>query len=327
MAKFTSIWEVICERDKLNIAVLGAGSIGSLIAAKIAKYGVDNILIHARGEHGSAMALNGIEVTGKESFRVKNDSMIISLEEVGLYNGLKNQIDILFITSKANDVVSLMEKSVELLNEKSKIICLSNGLGHVEQCIDFFGPHRVFAASISHGAWRPEPGVVNWAGEGKISLGKFGDGPGLSDAEEVIDLLSNSGLNPFWEDDGRRLVWNKVLINIAINPVAALIGCENGFLLQNNLFELCSSIMLEGANIARQERVNLPSDEELNSILHDVIKATSHNYCSMLQDVKKGRDTEIEFLNQAVVDRAERYGISTPKNNLLSELIKSLNSY
>jgi len=326
MARYTSIWEVICEVDNLNVAVLGAGSIGSLIAAKICQYGVENLLIHARGEHGSAMALNGIEVRGQDSFIIKDKSMIVSLDEVGFYTGLKNEIDILFITSKANDVISLMEKSLHLLNENSKVICLSNGLGHIEKCMDFFGPHRVFAASISHGAWRPEPGVVNWAGKGNISIGRFGEGPGLSDAEEIINLLSMSGLNPIWDDDGRKLVWSKVLLNIAINPVAALIGCENGMLLQSNLFELCSSIMIEGATIARQEKVNIPSDEELNSKLHEVIKATSTNFCSMLQDVKKGRPTEIQFLNQAVVDRAERYGIPTPKNNLLSELIKSLNS-
>jgi len=326
MVNYTSIWEVICEVDKLNIAVLGAGSICSLIAAKICQYGVDNVLIHARGEHGSTMAIKGIEVRGEESFTIKDKSMIVSLDEVGFYSGLKNQINILFITCKANDVVSLIEKSLPLLNENSKIICLSNGLGHVEKCIEFFGPHRVFAASISHGAWRPEPGVVNWAGKGNISIGRFGEGPGLSDAEDIIQLLSNSGLNPKWEDDGIKLVWSKVLLNIAINPVAALIGCENGTLLQSNLFELCSSVMIEGAKIARQERVNIPPDEELNSRLHEVIMATSTNFCSMLQDVKKGRITEVEFLNQAVVERAERYGISTPKNHMLSELIKSLNS-
>lgn len=326
MAKYTSISEVICEVDNMNIAVLGAGSIGSLIAAKICQYGVDNVLIHARGEHGSAMAINGIEVRGEESFTVQDNSMLVSLDEVGFYSGMQNKVDFLFITSKANDVVPLMEKSLNLLNENSKVICLSNGLGHVEKCMEFFGPHRVFAASISHGAWRPEPGVVNWAGKGNISIGQFGEGPGLSDAEEIINLLSKSGLNPIWEDDGRMLVWSKVLLNIAINPVAALIGCENGMLLQSNLFELCSSIMIEGATIARQERVNIPSDDELNSRLREVIMATSTNFCSMLQDVKKGRTTEIEFLNQAVVERAERYGISTPKNNMLSELIKSINS-
>jgi 2-dehydropantoate 2-reductase len=326
MVKYTSIWEVICEDDKLNVAVLGAGSIGSLIAAKISQFGVDNLLIHARGEHGSAMTINGIEVRGEESFSIKDDSIIVSLDEVGFFSGLENQIDILFITCKANDVASLIEKSQHLLNENSKVICLSNGLGHVERCIEFFGTHRVFAASISHGAWRPEPGVVNWAGKGNISIGKFGEGPGLNDAEEIIELLSNSGLNPKWEDDGRKLVWSKVLLNIAINPVAALIGCENGTLLKSNLFELCSSIMIEGANIARQERVNIQSDEDLNSRLREVIISTSENFCSMLQDVKKGRTTEIEFLNQAIVDRAERYGISTPKNYMLSELIKSLNS-
>ena len=84
--------------------------------------------------------------------------------------------------------------------------------------------------------------------------------------------------------------------------------------------------MIEGANIARQERVNLPPDEELISRLSHVIESTKNNYCSMLQDIKKGSGTEIEFLNKAIVQRAERYGVSTPRNHLLSELIKSINS-
>ena len=84
--------------------------------------------------------------------------------------------------------------------------------------------------------------------------------------------------------------------------------------------------MIEGANVARQERVNLPLDEELILRLSQVIDSTSNNYCSMLQDIKKGRSTEIEFLNEAIVHRAERYGLSTPRNHLLSELIKSINS-
>ena len=84
--------------------------------------------------------------------------------------------------------------------------------------------------------------------------------------------------------------------------------------------------MFEGANIAKQERVELPSDIELQSRLEKVLQATSKNFCSMLQDVKNGRQTEIEFLNQVIVERAERYGISTPRNNMLTELIKAINS-
>ncbi len=310
----------------MNIAIMGAGSIGSLIGAKISNYGVSNLLIHARGEHGSTIAVNGIKIQGEEDLSVSNDDMFVSLDEVGLYEGLNGKIDYLLITSKANDVQKMLEKAEKLLHENSKVLCFSNGLGHVEKCIEFYGPHRVFAASVSHGAWRPEPGVIEWAGKGSIAIGQFADGPGLTDAEELIELLSNCGLNPHWVEDGRSLVWSKVLLNISINPIAALIGCKNGDLLQSELFELCSSVMLEGTNIARHERVNLPSDEELISRLSQVLESTSSNYCSMLQDIKKGGKTEMEFLNQAIVERAERYGISTPRNHLLSELIKSISS-
>ena len=308
----------------MNIAILGAGSMGSLIAAKISNFGIRNLLVHARGEHGSVIALNGIKLRGEEELSVSNDGMIISLDEVGLYQGLDGEVDYLLITSKANDVESMITKARNLLHEDSKVLCLSNGLGHVEKCIEYFGPQRVFSASISHGAWRPEPGIIEWAGKGVISIGQFADGPGFNEAEELIELLSNCGLNPQWVEDGKSLVWSKVLLNIAINPIAALIGCKNGNLLQTELFELCSSVMVEGANIARQERVRLPTNEDLISRLSQVIESTSNNYCSMLQDIKKGRETEIEFLNQAIVQRAERYGLSTPRNHLLSELIKSI---
>ena len=84
--------------------------------------------------------------------------------------------------------------------------------------------------------------------------------------------------------------------------------------------------MFERAQIAKQEIVKLPPDLELQKQLEFVLQTTSKNYCSMLQDVKKGKRTEIEFLNQAIVERAERYGISTPRNNMLTELIKAINS-
>jgi 2-dehydropantoate 2-reductase len=310
----------------MKIAILGAGSIGSLIAAKLAQVDENQLLIHARGDHGSRMAIDGISIQGEESFHINGERMIVSLEEVGLYQGLNNKVDVLFITCKAYDVEKLIKSSINLVHADSKVICLSNGLGHVEKCIEHFGQHRVFAASITHGAWRPEPGIIEWAGKGMISIGRFGNGPGKDDAEPLLDVLEKAGLNPSWNDDGYLLIWSKVLLNIAINPMAALIGCENGVLITPDLLEICSEVMFEGANIAKQERVELPSDIELQSRLEKVLQATSKNFCSMLQDVKNGRQTEIEFLNQVIVERAERYGISTPRNNMLTELIKAINS-
>ena len=82
--------------------------------------------------------------------------------------------------------------------------------------------------------------------------------------------------------------------------------------------------MLEGARVARLEGVALDDDEELIANLRLVLEQTKDNRCSMLQDIRNGRLTEIDFLNRMVVNKAEKYGLSTPLNQLLSKLIEDL---
>ena len=82
--------------------------------------------------------------------------------------------------------------------------------------------------------------------------------------------------------------------------------------------------MLEGAAVARIERVNIPDDAELEILLRHVLTATSSNICSMLQDIRAGRNTEIAVLNQAITLRGERAGIATPLNQMLTSMVKAL---
>jgi 2-dehydropantoate 2-reductase len=84
--------------------------------------------------------------------------------------------------------------------------------------------------------------------------------------------------------------------------------------------------MLEGAAVARQERVSLPSNSELEEQLRHVLVATSSNMCSMLQDLRSGRKTEISVLNQAIVERGERAGLATPLNQMLVAMVTALHA-
>ena len=85
--------------------------------------------------------------------------------------------------------------------------------------------------------------------------------------------------------------------------------------------------MLEGARVARLEGVMLDDDDKLVDNLKSVLQKTKDNKCSMLQDVRLGKTTEIMFLNRMIVNRAEKYGLATPLNQLLSKLIESLSLY
>ena len=310
----------------MRIAILGSGSLGSLYAALLSQIEGVELLIHGRGSHGAHMAAHGLQLEGFATQFLSNKEVFFSLEEVGIPPHSFGTIDFALLTGKAGQTMYLAELAHQLLNDEGIALSLSNGLSHAEQCVEVLGPHRVFAATSTHGAWRPSPGTVHWAGKGETVLGSLPGGPGETEAKPLLDVLSIAGLEPSWSSDGLATLWKKVLLNIAINPIAALAGVENGALLRADLFSSAFSTMLEGAAIARIERVAIPGDAELEQQLRQVITATSSNICSMLQDIRAGRMTEISALNQAIVVRGERAGIATPLNQMLVAMVNALHS-
>ena len=308
----------------MRIAILGAGSLGSLYGALLSQVDGVELFVHGRGIHGAHMAAEGLSVEGERDFFVSNDDVLFSLDEVGLPSAALGTLDFVLLTGKSNQIEMLAGLARQLLNADGYVLSLSNGLGHAELCQGVLGPHRVFAATSTHGAWRPSPGTVHWAGRGETVLGSLSGGPGMEEAIPLLSVLEQAGLSPQWSNDGIAIVWRKVLLNIAINPIAAIAGVENGALLRPELFSSALSTMLEGASVARLERVVLPDDSELEEHLRRVLNATSENMCSMLQDLRNGRRTEIKFLNQAIVERGERVGIQTPLNQVLAAMINAL---
>ena len=308
----------------MRIAILGSGSLGSLYAALLSQVEGVELLIHGRGSHGAHMAAHGLHLEGMSTLFLSNEKVFFSLEEVGIPPHASGTIDFALLTGKAGQTTYLAELAHQLLNDEGMALSLSNGLGHAEQCIEVLGPQRVFAATSTHGAWRPSPGVVHWAGKGQTVLGSLPGGPGETEAKPLLDVLLMAGLEPSWSSDGLATLWKKVLLNIAINPLAALAGVENGALLRPDLFSSAFSTMQEGAAIARIERVAIPDDAELEQQLRQVLTATATNICSMLQDIRAGRMTEISSLNQAIVLRGERAGIATPLNQMLVAMVNAL---
>lgn len=310
----------------MRVAILGSGSLGSLYAALLSRVEGVELLVHGRGTHGAHMAAEGLQLEGESVHFVSNADVFFSLDEVGLPPVAMGAIDYVLLTGKADQTLSLASLARKLLTPDGYALSLSNGLGHAEKCQDVLGPQRVFAATSTHGAWRPSPGTVHWAGKGETTIGALPGGPGQSEAQPLLDVLQHAGLSPEWSSDGVATVWRKVLLNIAINPIAALAGVENGELLRPDLFSSAFSTMLEGAAVARLERVSLPSNSELEEQLRHVLMATSSNMCSMLQDLRSGRKTEISVLNQAIVERGERAGIATPLNQMLVAMVTALHA-
>ena len=297
----------------MRIAVLGAGAIGGLIAAHLVTSGYD-VLVHSRGEHGARMAIEGLEIDGEINLSIAAEDWLVTLNEIGISPELEKSCDMAIITSKAMNTENLA--LIARLLCDGPVLSLQNGLGNLEIISDTLGPQRAFAATTTHGVTKVAPGRLNWAGRGKIDL---------ESTSPFFPIFEKSGLNPSVSNDVSLLLWNKLLINVGINPLAALCGIKNGELLDGNLFEEACAVMLEAASVARFEGVILDSDEELVETLLQVITHTSENECSMLQDIRNGRKTEIEMICGEVVKRGERAGITCPRNSLLLTQISSLN--
>jgi len=295
----------------MRIAVLGAGSIGCLIAAKLVRDGHE-VHIHARGEHGATLAIRGLKITGAWDVEIKPDEWTVSLDEAGIHDALKKSFDQAIITCKTKDTVRLSEIAVILTD--GPVLSLQNGLGNHEILQQYVFENSAVGVT-TNAVKRLGPGEIEWVGKGNLRLG----GPKGMDFAQSLQSL-----NAEYNDDVSSIIWRKLLINVAINPIAAICGVKNGELSREPLLSQSESTMLEAAGVARNLGINLPDDQELLHDLHSVLHSTADNVCSMLADVKAGRETEIDALCGQVVSRGESLGIPTPLNSMLLSQIKAL---
>ena len=136
-------------------------------------------------------------------------------------------------------------------------------------------------------------------------------------------LFEEANLNPKLHENASELVWEKVLLNLAINPIAALAGLKNGELLASELFNASMMVYREAVLVAKMRGLSLSDEFIFETRLRTVLEKTAENTCSMLQDVKAGRTTEIGALNQVIVEMAESSGIAVPVNQMLTALVRA----
>ncbi|MDC0556815.1 2-dehydropantoate 2-reductase [Candidatus Poseidoniaceae archaeon] len=295
----------------MRIAVLGAGSIGSLVAAKLVTSGYE-VLIHARGEHGAMLAVSGLEISGEWNARISPDEWTVSLDGAGIHPSLENSCDQAIITSKSKDTDELSQIATFLT--KGPVLSLQNGLGNLEILKEYAFENTAVGVT-TNAVKRLQPGSIEWVGKGKLIVGGS-KGDIFAKTLQCLDATYNA--------DVTSVLWNKLLLNVAINPLAAICGVKNGELRHEPLLSQAESTMMEAASVARLLGINIGNDQELLQSLHSVLDSTSENICSMLVDVRSGKETEIDMLCGQVVSRAEQLGIPTPLNSMLLSQIKSL---
>ncbi len=196
-------------------------------------------------------------------------------------------------------------------------LTLQNGLGNQEILRDALGANRVAIGITTLGARLIKPGLVCPANKGKIILEA---NPQLT---PLVKILRSANFELEIKANMSTIIWHKLAINAAINPITALLGLPNGALLSN---ASASALMLaagrEVVDVARALGFNL-DPQEIEKRIKDVALLTKGNHSSMLQDIARGAQTEIDAICGVVCRAGQEIGVPTPINLTLWQLIEA----
>jgi 2-dehydropantoate 2-reductase len=230
----------------------------------------------------------------------------------------KADLVILFVktyhTGKAVSDALVLEK------EKTVFLTLQNGLANEDVISRQVNRRKVLLGVTNQGATLLGPGKIRHGGWGKTYLGEL-DGQVTNRVREIAQVFGKAGIETEVSPAIQRLIWEKLLINIGINALAAVTGVKNGQLLDHpEALTLMDALVSEAAEVAKQKGIRIegnPIDK-----VRAVAEATKANRCSMGQDLDNKRRTEIDVINGALVREAERLGLSVPYNRMITNLIK-----
>lgn len=282
---------------------------GSLLGGLLSVH--QHVILVGRRDHMWAIASHGLRISGKTSRIARPDT------ETRI--PAKAHPELVIVTTKAYDTEGAMP-ALRRFADTAVFLTLQNGLDNAD--IIARSAKRVLAGTTSHGVTYLGPGEVRHAGVGDTTIGAW-RGVGRSEIVRIRDVLEESGIPTKISDDMRSELWAKVVVNAAINPIAALAGVPNGELVRDReLSRLLDEIGREALAAAKVEGAHL-DDAEILRRTRLIARRTAANRSSMLQDLDRHRPTEIDAITGAVVRAADRGGIPVPLNRALYALVRA----
>ena len=227
--------------------------------------------------------------------------------------------EVVVVAVKSYDTAEAV-KALEHWGKRALFVSLQNGLGNLEQLAS--GAERVLGGVTYHGVTFVGPGEVIHAGTGDTVVGPF-QGTSLREAEEMAGTLRACGLSTQVSEDVPTILWAKAVVNACFNPLTGLLRARSGQLGRSeSLLECCKMIVGEAVEVANAKGIRLDPTDLMDRV-NAVSKATAENKSSMLQDLERGRRTEIDAINGAIVRIGAEAGLACPVNALLTQLVKA----
>jgi 2-dehydropantoate 2-reductase len=294
----------------MRVAVLGAGAVGSFVGARLSR-AADVVLI-GRAPHVRAIGRSGLRVEGlgRSPFHLEATTQVREARDA----------DLVLLTTKSFDTraaaLQLRQAGLE-----APVLSLQNGLTNLPVLRAALKRNPLLGGSIVVGVTTIGPGRIRYAGGGKAVVGPSRASVRL--ARQVASLFSRAGIPTRVTATLDRVLWQKAIVNAAVNPVTAVLRCTNGEVLSRPEARLVARLATEeAAAVARAH--GIPLTARPWPMVEGVLRTTAGNRSSMLQDLEAGRPTEIEAITGEVVRVARQHAVPVPVNRALLQLVRSL---
>ncbi len=298
----------------MRIVIVGPGAIGCLFAGFFAGSGKDVGLLDKNPDRVADIAAKGVRIESGGVTHVVRVAVSAAPGDLGA-------ADLLFVCVKSYDVPAAIRHALPLVGKDTVIVSLANGSGNVEKIAEVADPDRIVCGITSHGSTSLGHGHVRHAGAGATIFASFV--PAMrQNAELAAGALDDAGMESRVSDDMRGVIWSKLVVSAAINPLTAVMDVENGRLLDDPWARVTMRRAAEESSaVAAAKGIRLAYDDPVEEI-ERVCRDTARNISSMLQDVRRGRRTEVDAINGVVVADARALGIAVPTNEMLIEQVR-----
>ena len=318
-----------------RVAILGAGSLGTVMGAVVSKRGGECILIDANEAHVKALNEKGAYVTGYMDLKAMPVTAVTPAEMSGIY-------DLVFVLTKQTANEKALNNLLPYLDANSTVCTLQNGIPE-EAVAKIVGAERTIGGTVGWGAGWVEPGVAQLFTKPdhmRIEIGSL-QGAVTERVKEAGEFLKLAG-DVDMKENLAGVRWSKLLMNSALSGMSAALGCTFGDVIDDDKAVLCAAhVAKELIEVAKVKGVQLENivpgynfydlyftdkagRDRAVSMLREIYEVHRPQKASMLQDLEKGIPCEIDYINGLVCQQGDIYGVDTPFNDTIVSIVKAV---
>jgi len=291
---------------------------GSVIGGLLAKAGNEVILVDVWKQAVDVINTNGLKIEDKTG------SVEIIKVRATDQPAAAGAMDLVLVFVKCYHTESAVRNALPMIAPNTVVLSLQNGWGNGPRIAEIVGEEKLLIGVCYHSATVAGPGHVLHGGKGMTFMGEL-NGKMSERLARVAKTFTDAGIDVTTTPSVLKEIWSKLALNVCTLPTSALLRFYAPQLVQHEpMLDLMRSLLREVVAVANAQEIALDFDESWEAITGLLKRCAPGAKSSMLQDVEKGRITEIDVINGAIIEAGHRLGIATPYNEAMVKLVKSL---